>query len=88
MIFPYIFLCSKDLIMFYAYIFIGAGYRALYRFEETHFQRMGTEIMNLFHSMGLPCVRAEGEGEAMAAALSKCGKVDGVATNDADAYVL
>lgn len=49
--------------------------------------RLGRHVRNVFEAMGLPVIDAEGEGEALSAALVERGLVDVALTEDGDGLV-
>ena len=55
--------------------------------EQTIFRRMSREARTLCGFLGLPCLQAKGEAEALCAQLDKEGIVDGILTTDGDAFV-
>ena len=57
------------------------------RCTASQFEQWTSECRQVLEALGLPCVRADAEAEATCAAMSSLALVDGVITNDADAFL-
>ncbi|XP_077992597.1 flap endonuclease GEN homolog 1-like [Glandiceps talaboti] len=55
--------------------------------SRAHFKALLAECCDLLDTMGLPYLQSAGEGEALCAVLNREGLVDGIFTEDSDAFL-
>lgn len=70
-----------------AFLQYGVKINAKKKMGRGRFERVVQECVKLFEMLGIPYIRAEGEAEAMCAALNASGLTDGCLTNDSDVFL-